>query len=102
MSRDLPPIGMYLDSGGEQSILVARDTLELKVLSRIFGEKEPHMLDLRLIYSVNKNGEIRLIGSSNSKAYLSVSTLYKWRFEQGQIVREDAESGATTVFRIRD
>lgn len=60
------------------------------------------MLNLRLTYSVSKNGEIRLIGSSNSKAYLSVTTLYKWRFEQGQIFREDADSGSTTVFRKRD
>jgi hypothetical protein len=92
-------MGTYLDSTGEQSITVSRDTLDMKVVSRVFAEKEPGALNLRLTYSVAKNGEIRLIGSSNSKAYLSVSTLYKWRFESGQIVREDVDSGAKTVFR---
>jgi hypothetical protein len=101
VSRDHPPVGTYLDPTGEQSVIVSRDALEMTVLSRVFAEKEPRVLNLRLTYSVAKNGEIRLMGSSNSKAYLSISTLYKWRFEAGQIVREDVDSGATTIFRKR-
>lgn len=102
VSRDLPSVGTYFDSEGGQSIHVAADTLEIKMRSRVFGEKQEGIFNLRLTYSVNKKGEIRLIGSSNSKAYLAVSTLYKWRIYQGQIVREDVSSGETTIFRKRE
>jgi len=66
VSGNTPPVGTYLDSTGAQSIIITSDFLKIKMLSRVFGEKQARMLHLQVTYSVNKHGDIRMFGSSNS------------------------------------